>query len=62
MKSIIVKDIPEQIHRRFKTACSAEGKSMSEVLRKFIDRRSSTLSVPLDGDGTVYVRDGAKEK
>lgn len=30
--------IPPDVLRKFKTACSSEGKEMSEVLRAFIDQ------------------------
>jgi len=36
-------DLPESVHTRFKTACSATGKKMVGELQEFIERRTREL-------------------
>jgi hypothetical protein len=36
-------DMPESLHRRFKTACSATGTKMSKELLDFIEQRTGEL-------------------
>jgi hypothetical protein len=36
-------DLPESMHTRFKTACSATGRKMVGELHSFIERRTSEL-------------------
>lgn len=36
-------DLPEHLHMRFKTACSATGKKMGDELKDYIDRRTTEL-------------------
>jgi hypothetical protein len=36
-------DLPEGMHRRFKTACSATGRKMAQELQDFIARRTAEL-------------------
>lgn len=31
-------DIPEEMHRRLKTACAARGEQMTDLLRRIIER------------------------
>ncbi len=38
-------DIPESLHRRFKTACSATGRVMVAEIQQFIERRSQELEI-----------------
>ena len=36
-------DLPENVHTRFKTACSAAGKRMGDDLKSYIERRTLEL-------------------
>ncbi|MEO0399635.1 MAG: hypothetical protein AAF224_09490 [Pseudomonadota bacterium] len=36
-------DLPESVHRRFKTACSATGKKMTEEIIAFLQKRTLEL-------------------
>lgn len=36
-------DIPESLHRRFKTACSATDRKMGSELQSYIERRTDEL-------------------
>jgi hypothetical protein len=36
-------DLPESLHRRFKTACSKRDKKMIDEVTKFIERRTGEL-------------------
>ena len=36
-------DLPESLHRRFKTACSATSRKMAKELLDYIERRTSEL-------------------
>ena len=36
-------DLPENVHTRFKTACSAAGKKMGDDLKSYIERRTVEL-------------------
>ena len=36
-------DLPESMHKRFKTACSATGRKMAAEIQEFIERRTSEL-------------------
>lgn len=36
-------DLPENVHTRFKTACSAAGKKMGDELKSYIERRTLEL-------------------
>jgi hypothetical protein len=38
-------DLPENVHRRFKTACSATGRKMVTELQDFIARRITELEI-----------------
>lgn len=38
-------DLPEHVHTRFKTACSAAGKKMGDELKSYIERRTVELEV-----------------
>lgn len=36
-------DLPERVHTRFKTACSATGRKMAGELQDFIERRTHEM-------------------
>ena len=36
MKTILFKDIPEDVYRKFKAACATKGKTMKEVFIEFM--------------------------
>ena len=36
-------DLPRDMHRRFKIACTVAGTKMNDEIRRFIDRRSTEL-------------------
>lgn len=36
-------DLPESVHTRFKTACSATGRKMVSEIQEFIERRTAEL-------------------
>jgi len=36
MKTILFKDIPADVYRKFKAACAAKGKTMKEVFIEFM--------------------------
>jgi hypothetical protein len=38
-------DLPERMHMRFKTACSATGRKMVDEMHSFIERRTSELEM-----------------
>ena len=45
MKTFIIKDIPNEMHSKFKIYCLVQGQSMSQVLRNFMAQQSATISI-----------------
>ena len=52
MKTMLIRDIDEGVHIKFKTICVAQGKSMSEVIRDFMESTVGTAKGPLFPAGT----------
>ena len=43
MKQVIVKSVPEELHREFKTFCASKGITMSGVIKEFMQQKKSIL-------------------
>ncbi len=43
-------DLPESTHRRFKTACSANGVTMLNEITEFVERRTTELESAFEGN------------
>ena len=41
-------DLPRDMHRRFKIACTVAGTKMNDEIRRFIDRRSAELETSVE--------------
>ena len=51
MKTLLIRDVNEIVHLKFKTHCVARGLSMSEVLRDFMKATVGTAEGPIFPDG-----------
>ena len=45
MKNVLVYDVPEDLHRQFKTFCAYKGISMSKVIKTFMQEQIKKIIV-----------------
>lgn len=59
-KNMLVYDVPEDLHREFKTFCANKGISMSQAIKEFM--RSSAQTITVVPSAQTIVTLGTEEK
>ena len=59
-KNMLVYDVPEDLHREFKTFCANKGISMSQAIKEFMRASAQTITVVPSAQTIVTL--GTEEK